>query len=70
MSDERPLYTVNVHREEGLWVAVVDGVPAGATDVGHFVDLDDAVRDLIATFADVDPEDFDVEWRFAKARMT
>lgn len=62
-----PTYGVTVTHEDGLWVAVVDGLPAdtnGATDVEHFHDLDVEVRDLIAGLVDVDPESFDLAWRY------
>lgn len=64
MGDERLLCAVTVHRENGFWVEMVDDLHARATDVDHFVDPDEAVRDLVATFADLDPEGFDVERRF------
>ncbi|WP_339125547.1 hypothetical protein [Pseudonocardia sp. D17] len=54
--------------ENDLWVAVVDGLPAGmnsATDVERFADLDAEVRDLIAGLLDVGRHSFDVDWRFA-----
>jgi transcriptional regulator with XRE-family HTH domain len=64
MSDMLPAYSVTVSREDNLWVAVVDGLPGGATDVERFEDLHDAVHDLIATLQDVEPGNFWVEWRF------
>ena len=64
MNAGRPCYGATASHEDGLWVAIVENVPAGATDVDYFADLDEAVRDLIATCADVDHEDFDLEWRF------
>lgn len=64
MNAERPLYRVTASREDGLWVAIVDDVPAGATDVERVAELDDAVRDLVATYADLEPEDFNLEWCF------
>lgn len=62
--DQLPAYSVTVSREDGLWVAVVDGLPAGATDVEKFEELDDAVRDLIAFLADVEPDAFWIDWRY------
>ena len=56
MIDQLPSYSVVVSREDGLWVAVVDGLPAGATDVERFEELDEAVRDLITFLADVEPD--------------
>jgi predicted XRE-type DNA-binding protein len=64
MSDELPIYSVTVSREDNLWVAVVDGLPGGATDVERFEDLREAVHDLIATLQDVEPGNFWVQWRF------
>jgi len=51
MNAGRPCYGVTASHEDGLWVAIVENVPAGATDVDYFADLDEAVRDLIATYA-------------------
>jgi hypothetical protein len=64
MSDELPVYAVTVSREDNLWVAVVDDLPGGATDVSRFYDLHDAVYDLIATLTDTEPGEFWVEWKF------
>jgi hypothetical protein len=55
---------VTASREEGLRVAIVEDVPAVATDLDGFADLDEAVRDLIATCADLEAGDFDLERRF------
>lgn len=64
MSDELPVYSVTVSREGDLWVAVVDGLSAGATDVERFAELPDAVRDLICTLLDLEPDDFWIDWRY------
>jgi hypothetical protein len=64
MSDELPVYSVTVSREDNLWVAVVDDLPGGATDVERFDDLHDAVYDLIATLTDSETSEFWVEWKF------
>lgn len=64
MSDEPPVYTVTVSREDNLWVAVVNNLSGGATDVERFDDLYDAVHDLIATLTDTSPGEFWVEWKF------
>jgi transcriptional regulator with XRE-family HTH domain len=64
MSDELPVYTVTVDREDNLWVAVVRDLPGGATDVARFDDLHDAVYDLIATLTDTETSEFWVEWEF------
>jgi DNA-directed RNA polymerase specialized sigma24 family protein len=47
-------------------VAVVGDLPGGATDVEHFDDLEVEVRDLISGLTDVDPDEVDIEWRFAQ----
>ena len=62
-------YRVTVEREDQLWTALVEGLPHrafGATDTNHFADLDEMVRDLIATLTDGDPESFDLEWHYAQ----
>jgi hypothetical protein len=64
MTDQLPVYAVTVSREDDLWVAVVDGVPGGATDVAHVHELPDAVPDLIATLVGVEPEEFWIEWHY------
>lgn len=64
MTDQLPMYSVVVSREDGLWVAVVEGLPAGATDVEKFEDLHDAVCDLIADLADIDPDSFWIDWHY------
>lgn len=63
MSD-LPVYPVTVTREDGLWVAVVDGLAGGATDVDRFDELHDAVLDLISTLTDLDPGEFWIQWQF------
>lgn len=60
-------YRVTVTREDGWWVAVVDGLPphlAGATDIERFADLDVEVRDLVAGLTDADPDGFGLAWRY------
>jgi DNA-directed RNA polymerase specialized sigma24 family protein len=64
VSTRRPSWGVTVTREDGLWVAVVDGLAGGATDVEHFDELDTEVRDLVAGLTDADPHEFDIEWHF------
>jgi hypothetical protein len=64
MSNELPVFEVTVSREDNLWVAVVTDLPGGATDVDHFEDLPDAVRDLVATLTEIEPEDFWISWRY------
>lgn len=55
-------YDVTVTREDGVWVADIEGLTA-ATDVPRFRDLDVEVRDLIAGLTDTDTDSFDVRWR-------
>jgi len=55
---------VTVTREDNLWVAVVDGVPAGATDVERFSELEIEVRDLVAGLTDRGPDRFNLDWRY------
>ena len=64
MSSTRSVHRVTVTREDNLWVAVVQGLPGGATDVERIKDLDVEVRDLIAGLCDTDPDDFDIEWHY------
>lgn len=64
MTDRLPVHSVVVSREDDLWVAVVEGLPGGATDVEHFRDLPDAVRDLIATLLGVDADSFWIDWHY------
>ena len=62
-------YRVTVEREDQLWTAFVEGLPSGAfgaTDTERFADLDDMVRDLIATLTDAEPDSFDLTWRFVQ----
>lgn len=64
MTDTLPVYPVTVSREDSLWVAVVDGIEAGATDVELFDELPDAVRDLIVTLLDIPPDSFWLDWHY------
>ncbi|GLW93945.1 hypothetical protein [Actinokineospora globicatena] len=64
MTERLPTYSVVVSREDDLWVAVVERLPGGATDVERFGELPDAVRDLIATLQGVEPDAFWIEWRY------
>lgn len=61
------IYEVTVTRDDGLWAAVINGLPPqaiGATDVERFADLDTEVRDLIAGLTDTDPDSFGLAWRY------
>ncbi|GAA3053636.1 hypothetical protein [Actinokineospora globicatena] len=64
MTERLPTYSVVVSREDDLWVAVVERLPGGATDVERFGELPDAVRDLISTLVGVEPDAFWIEWRY------
>jgi hypothetical protein len=64
VTDKLPAYSVTVSREDDLWVAVVEGIPAGATDVERFEELPEAVRDLISTLLDVEPDSFWIDWHY------
>ncbi|RLK54147.1 hypothetical protein [Actinokineospora cianjurensis] len=64
MTDQLPVYSVVVSREDDLWVAVVEQLPGGATDVERFGELPDAVRDLVSTLVGVEPDAFWIEWRY------
>jgi hypothetical protein len=61
------IYEVTVTRDDGLWAAVISGLPPqmiGATDVERFAELDTEVRDLIAGLTDADPDSFGLAWRY------
>jgi hypothetical protein len=61
------VYEVTVTRDDGLWAAVISGLPPhviGATDVERFADLDIEVRDLVAGLTDADPHGFGLAWRY------
>ncbi|WP_163543808.1 MerR [Occultella kanbiaonis] len=60
-------YKVDVSREGRYWVAEVEGVPGGATEVRRLSELDDEVRDLVSGLLDVDPDDVAVQYDFRKA---
>lgn len=64
MTDKLPVYSVVVSREDDLWVAVVEDIPAGATDVERFEELPEAVRDLISTLLDVEADSFWIDWHY------
>lgn len=60
-------YTVRVSREGRYWVAEVDGVPGGATEVRRLVELDGEVRDLLAGLLDVEEESLVLRYDFSPA---
>jgi hypothetical protein len=60
-------YHVTVTRDSGLWAAMIDGLPSqmiSATDVERFAELDLEVRDLVAGLTDVNPDSFDLTWKY------
>lgn len=54
---------VTVTREGRWWVAVVDGVPGGATETQRLADLESEVRDLLSGLLDVDGDVLQLSWR-------
>ena len=54
-------YRATVTREDGYWVAVVDGLRGGATETRTFAALEDEVRDLVAGLTDTDEDSFQLE---------
>lgn len=71
MVDKIPaVHSVIVSREDDLWVAEVDGIPAGATDVERFEELPDAVRDLISSLLDTEPDSFRIDWHYRRRSLT
>ena len=60
-------YRVAVHREGRYWVAVVDGLRGGATEVRALSALEVEVRDLISALTDAAPDSFDLEWDYTDA---
>ena len=57
-------YTVRVSREEPWWVAVVSGLPGGATEARRLSQLETEVRDLIAGLTDSDEDAFELDWTY------
>jgi hypothetical protein len=64
VTNQLSVYSVFVSREDDLWVAVVENLPAGATDVERFEELPEAVSDLISTLLDVEPNTFWIDWHY------
>ena len=54
-------YRANVTREDGYWVAVVEGLRGGATETRTFAALEGEVRDLVAGLTDTDEDSFGLE---------
>jgi len=57
-------YTVTVSREEPWWVAVVRGLPGGATEARRLNQLEIEVRDLIAGLTDSSEDAFELDWTY------
>lgn len=61
------MHHVRVTREDGYWVAVVDGVRGGATETRRLSALDAEVRNLLAGLLDVDPDALELNYDYAPA---
>lgn len=57
-------YTVTVSREEPWWIAVVGGLPGGATEARRLSQLETEVRDLIAGLTDSSEDAFELDWTY------
>ena len=57
-------YMVTVSREEPGWVAVVGGLPGGATEARRLNQLETEVRDLIAGLTDSSEDAVDLDWKY------
>lgn len=57
-------FAVTVRWEDPFWVAVVDGVPGGATEVRRLPALDGEVRDLVSALLDVDPAALELRYDY------
>jgi hypothetical protein len=57
-------YTVTVSREDPWWVAVVAGLPGGATEARRLNQLENEVRDLIAGLTDSSEDAFELDWSY------
>lgn len=62
-------YTVDVTREDDLWVAEVSGLDGGVTDVERFDDLDVEVRDMIHLLTDAPEASFRIDWRYVQGEI-
>ncbi|GAA3721205.1 DNA-directed RNA polymerase specialized sigma24 family protein [Spinactinospora alkalitolerans] len=60
-------FRVGVTREDGRWVAVVDGLRGGATETRTLINLEIEVRDLISGLTDAEPDSFSLEWHWEEA---
>jgi len=64
----RPTYRVTVTREDGYWVAVVDGLRGGATETRRLDRIEDQVRELVAGLADAREDSFQLAWEYELPR--
>jgi hypothetical protein len=64
----RPTYRVTVTREDGYWVAVVDGLRGGATETRRLDRIEDQVRELVAWLADAREDSFQLAWQYELPR--
>jgi hypothetical protein len=60
-------YHVVVTREKPFWVAVVQGLPGGATESRSVALLDGEVRDLVSGLTDVDEDTVELTWDYGAA---
>ncbi|ROQ15541.1 hypothetical protein EDF54_0404 [Rathayibacter sp. PhB93] len=60
-------YHVVVTREKPFWVAVVQGLPGGATESRSLALLDGEVRDLVSGLTDVDEDTVELTWDYGAA---
>lgn len=63
MDGQVSTYYATVTREDGYWVAVVDGLSGGATEARTLANLEVEVRDLIAGLLDLDEDSLTVDMR-------
>jgi hypothetical protein len=60
----RPTWRVTVTREDGYWVAVVNGLRGGATETRRLDRIEEVVRDLVAWLTDTADDSFDLTWEY------
>ena len=60
-------HQVRVSREGHWWVAEVDGVPGGATEVRRLTELDTEVRDLLSGLLDLAKDEIELDYDFRTA---
>lgn len=60
-------HQVRVSREGRWWVAEVDGVPGGATEVRRLTELDTEVRDLLSGLLDLAEDEVELDYDFRPA---